>query len=365
MALSCLVISRTPALLNRLLASLPAARRHWHADDEVLCSWNGTAAAETDLNPGLGPCPGGRPAFRVAQRDPYHFASNMNGLARRARGDRLLMVNDDVILDPGCLDRAEAVLEEHPDAAVVSGLLRTSTGLLGHAGLLFDADHHPFNRCRPELGALVPLTSPELLISGPIPAVTGALMLLRRADLLAVPLRETFQHCGEDVALCLDLRRQLGRTAYYASTVTALHDEKSTRGHTADAGDLQAVAAIAGPQLASDPSLLALQQQWQAREAAWITERALQQVQATASAERALAALQHDLQQRQIHWQQERLLWEQERLLWQQERLALIAQREDLRQRLLATWASRSWRITRPLRLLGRLCRRLLHRAQA
>jgi hypothetical protein len=351
MALSCLVISRTPALLNRLLASLPAARSHWDADDEVLCSWNGTIAAEADLDPRLGPCPAGRPAFRVAQREPYHFASNMNGLARRARGDRLLLVNDDVVLDPGCLDQAEAVLEEHPDAAVVGGLLRTSQGLLGHAGLLFDADHHPFNRCRPELGPLVAFTSPELLASGPIPAVTGALMLLRRADLLAVPLRETFQHCGEDVALCLDLRRQLGRTAYYASTVTALHDEKSTRGHTADAADLQAVAAIAGPQLASDPTLLALQHQWQAREAAWITERAVEQVQATASAERALAALRHDLQQRQIHWQQERL--------------ALIAQREDLRQQLLATWASHSWRITRPLRLLGRLCRRLLHRAQA
>ena len=36
--LSCLVISRTPALLNRMLASLLEARAFWHPGDEVLCS---------------------------------------------------------------------------------------------------------------------------------------------------------------------------------------------------------------------------------------------------------------------------------------------------------------------------------------
>ena len=58
-------------------------------------------------------------------------------------------------------------------------------------------------------------------------ALPGALMLLRRADLLAVPLRESFQHCGEDITLCLDLRRQLGKSAYLASAVTAIHNPSS------------------------------------------------------------------------------------------------------------------------------------------
>lgn len=359
MALSCLVISRTPALLNQLLSSLGSARSQWQAGDAILCSWNGTSAAETEIRPELGPCLHGQPLFRIAQRLPYHFASNMNSLARLATSELVLLVNDDVVLDQGSLDQAIAALEAHAEAAVVGGVLRTSAGRLGHAGVLFDSGHHPCNRCRPELAPLIPLDSPELQASGPIPAVTGALMLLRHADLLAVPLRESFQHCGEDVALCLDLRRQLGKSAYLASAVTAIHNEKSTRGSTADAADLDAVARIATAQLAEDPGLLALQEHWLAREAAWLTGLALQQYAATADAEQALVALQHDLDQRLAHWQQER-----ERLNAQftAQFDAVIAEREELRQRLLATWASTSWRLTRPLRLLGRLLRGLRRR---
>lgn len=340
MTLSCLVISRTSGLLNQLLASLTSSRLFWENADEVLCSWNGDVESELNIqSPGT-------PSFRIAQRQEYHFASNMNGLARLAQGDLVLLINDDVVLDPGSLDRAIEVLEQHPKAGVVGGLLRTSAGQLGHAGLLFNADHQPYNRCHPELGPLVPLTSPALLESGAIPAVTGALMLLRRADLLAVPLRESFEHCGEDVVLCLDLKRQLGKSAYYASNVTAIHDEKSTRGATNDAADLEAVAAIAGGQLACDSELLNLQGRWLTREASWLTGLALDQYTSTVAAQRQLDALQHDLEQRLAHWQQERHI--------------LIAEREDLRQHLLSTWASRSWRLTRPLRLLGRIWRRLL-----
>lgn len=343
MGLSCLVISRTPALLNRLLSSLVEARCKWSSTDQVLCSWNGSMEQEAQIEATRGPGPAGQPLFQIAQRKPYHFASNMNSLARRAKGELLLLVNDDVILDPGSLDRAMAVLEAHPEASLVGGLLRTSQGDLGHAGLLFGAEAEPYNRCRPELSPWIQLSDTEVLASGPMPAVTGALMLVRRADLLAVPLRESFRECGEDVALCLDLRRKQGRLPYYSSSVTAVHNEKSTRGNTADAQDLQAVAAIAGPQLEGDTELLALQQHWQAREAAWLTRLGLQHIAASAATEQALAALQHDLEQRLNHWQQERT--------------TLIAQREELRQRLLATWASLSWRITRPLRLLSRLRR--------
>ena len=361
MALSCLVISRTPVLLNRMLASLSSARSSWEPGDEVLCSWNGSASDEALINPALGPSPGGGPSFRIALRQPYHFASNVNALAREAQSELVLLINDDVILDPLCLDRALAVLHEHPEAGVVGGLLRTSDGRLGHAGLLLGADHKPCNRCHPELGPLITLRNPVVQASGPIPATTGALMLLRRADLLAVPMRESFAVCGEDVALCLDLHHRLGKTAYYASTVTAVHDEKSTRGTTSDTADLLAVAALAAPLLRNDPSLIALQARWLALESDWLARLSLEQFEAAVAAERQRAQQQaahhHDLEQRLQ-------VWEEERQRWQAERESLIAEREDLRQRLLATWASRSWRITRPLRLLGRLGRQLANRGQ-
>ena len=54
----------------------------------------------------------------------------MNALTRLARNQLVLLINDDVILDPFCLDRAIAVLQEHPEAGMVGGLLRTSDGRL-------------------------------------------------------------------------------------------------------------------------------------------------------------------------------------------------------------------------------------------
>lgn len=350
MALSCLVISRTPVLLNRMLASLTSARTSWQPGDEVLCSWNGSASDEALIHPALGPSPGGGPIFRIALRQPYHFASNVNALAREASGELVLLINDDVVLDPLCLDRALAVLHEHPESGVVGGLLRTSDGRLGHAGLLLGADHQPCNRCHPELGPLIALHSPVVQASGPIPATTGALMLLRRADLLAVPMRESFAVCGEDVALCLDLHHRLGKTAYFASTVTAVHDEKSTRGTTSDTADLQAVAALAAPLLRNDPGLIALQARWLALESDWLAQLGLEQFEAAVAAERQRA------QQQAAH--------QNELENWQRERAALITEREALRQRLLTTWASRSWQLTRPLRLLGRLGRQLANRSQ-
>jgi GT2 family glycosyltransferase len=359
MALSCLVISRTPVLLNRMLASLTNARKSWQPGDEVLCSWNGSESDEALINPALGPSPAGVPIFRIALRQPYHFASNVNALAREARSELVLLINDDVILDPLCLDRALAVLQEHPEAGVVGGLLRTSDGRLGHAGLLLGVDHQPWNRCHPELGPMIELHNPVVQASGPIPATTGALMLLRRADLLAVPMRESFAVCGEDVALCLDLHHRLGKSAYYASTVTAVHDEKSTRGSTSDAADLVAVATLAEPLLRNDPGLSALQARWLALESDWLARLSLEQFEAAVAAERQraqqTAAYQHDLEQRLHHW-------EVERQRWQLERASLISEREDLRQRLLVTWASRSWQLTKPLRLLGRISRQLAGR---
>ena len=343
MALSCLVISRTPSLLNRMLASLARARSSWQTDDEVLCSWNGSTSDEQLIRASHGPSPGGVPNFRIAQRQPYHFASNVNALTRLARNQLVLLINDDVILDPLCLDRAIAVLQEHPEAGMVGGLLRTSDGRLGHAGLLLGADYQPCNRCHPELGPLIPLNNPVVLASGPIPATTGALMLLHRSDLLAVPMRESFAVCGEDVALCLDFHQSLGKTAYYTSRVTAIHDEKSTRGSTSDTADLQAVASLAEPLVRNDSNLIVLQAHWLALESDWLATLGLEQFKAAVSAERQRA---------------------QQEAAFQREREVLIGEREDLRQRLLATWASHSWTITKPLRLLGRLARQLANRSQ-
>ena len=61
---------------------------------EVLCSWNGETGEEANIENHSGY------EFLVANRAPYHFASNMNDLAEKANGDLLLLINDDVFLMP-------------------------------------------------------------------------------------------------------------------------------------------------------------------------------------------------------------------------------------------------------------------------
>lgn len=261
--ISCLVISRTPALINQLLTSLASARRFWHPGDEVLCSWNGSPAAEAAIDPTLGPCPNGLPAFRIAQQHAYHFASNMNALADLASGEILVLLNDDLILDPGSLDRAIQVLESQPSVGLVGGRLRSSSGLLTHAGLLFDNNHIPYNRCHPDdLGSLVDAQAVALQESGPMPAVTGALMVIRRSDFQALRFQPDYRVCGEDIALCLDIWTQLNKHPYYASDVTAIHDEKTTRGNTYDQDDIRKLSAYAACLIPHHSGLQAAGRHW-------------------------------------------------------------------------------------------------------
>ena len=80
MQVSILVVSRTPELLNRFCASLNQASELHPLEMEILCSWNGTDAEETQIQNSS------RYDLHIAQRVPYHFSGNMNGLARQARG---------------------------------------------------------------------------------------------------------------------------------------------------------------------------------------------------------------------------------------------------------------------------------------
>lgn len=359
-SVSCLVISRNAQLLNGLLASLAKARRHWGSADEVLCSWNGSEREEAQIQP-----PPGGPPFRIAARDPYHFATNMNGLAAQAGGEALILLNDDLILDSDSLDRALQVLTGHRDIGLVGGRLRTPTGLLGHAGILFNSHHLAYNRLRPErLGALLQPSGLEPPKSGPMPAVTGALMVLRRDDYLKLRLREDFHICGEDVALCLDLRRQLGLGTYYAAGVGAVHAEKSSRGHTLDHHDEELLASLIAETRAEDPGLEALIARWACEEAD-VLEQLVHLGQADLN--RALhgqSQLQAELEQAQAQQVQSHNALEMERTqgLQSAAERAAFAERLEIcqeslrmaRDNYMAVTTSRSWALMHPYRSLGR-----------
>ena len=140
MRLSILVVSRTAGLLSRMLNSLGDAL-HLPGDEvEVLCSWNGESGEEARIENRSGY------EFLVADRTPYHFASNMNALAEKATGELLLLINDDVLLDADSVDAALSCLRDEPNTGLVGARLRDREGRLTHAGILFDRRHSPYHQ---------------------------------------------------------------------------------------------------------------------------------------------------------------------------------------------------------------------------
>jgi hypothetical protein len=225
----------------------------------VLCSWNGSASEEQAIsNPS-------RFSFRVIQRDPYHFASNVNGLIEQASGSLLMLVNDDVILDAGCVDAGLRLLTSSDQIGLVGGLLRTGSGRLSHLGIAFDHDGNAYH----VLDQKLVQQQSNLVSTQPVAAVTGALQWLRRSD--ALPLNTQYRVCGEDAEMCLDMQQQRGKQVWLCSEAKAVHSGETTRqrseGQGASADDQARVRQrwdgfVAGASAAALAELLK-QQQWE------------------------------------------------------------------------------------------------------
>ena len=219
MRLSILVISRTAELVNRLCAGLNEASNLPANQAEILCSWNGSDQDEKLLNNIS------RYDFHVAQRDTYHFARNMNNLASKALGDVLMLANDDLVLDPSCIDEGMAMLTGNPHVGLVGARLRNQKGKLTHAGIHFDTKYSSYH----PLDQLIESSDTTLSPGGPVAAVTGALQWIHRRDFLKQPYNTNYQVCGEDVELCLDVQEHLHKQVWLCNQATAIHESETTR----------------------------------------------------------------------------------------------------------------------------------------
>ena len=229
---SVLVVSRTPVLINQLLDSLEQAYTGAPESIEILISWNGSSDDERKIRQG-------RLNWSISQRVPYHFAENMNALAKRAKGKYLIFANDDLITDPGSADAAVHCLKSKEEVGIIGAMLRTSAGQLAHAGIHFTSYGSPYH----QLEHFVDADHPALQRERSAPAVTGAFFAMRRDDFLKLELAETFNVCGEDVLLCLQTRSILNKEVYLLPEVSGIHDAESTRsrqeGQQANDQDMQ------------------------------------------------------------------------------------------------------------------------------
>jgi len=214
--LSVLVISRSSANLELLFESM--RRSQYTFALETLVAWNGRE--EPCLSPNAYP----ELDLSYHQIEPYNFASNNSLLAELAGGTVLLFINDDIILDPGCLEIAYRAMSCSSIGAV-GAKLRYPDGTNQHAGIFFREDGTPYHRYKHVLAHDDPIISESMVV----PAVTGAFLMVGRKDFMKVGFDESFRICGEDVTFCIRLARVIGKSVYYEAAATAIHNEGKTR----------------------------------------------------------------------------------------------------------------------------------------
>ncbi|MBV9655769.1 MAG: glycosyltransferase [Acetobacteraceae bacterium] len=213
-------------LLGPCLESLK--RTDWPADRlEIIVADN----ASTDRKTLEGLEAAERTGFIRVLRDPrpFNYAQLNNTAARAARGELLVLLNNDTeVLDPGWL-RKLAAFAMQPGAGAVGPKLLYEDGTVQHGGVVLGiqgvAGHaHLF------LGATDDGYRGLANLTHEIGAVTGACLAISRAAFEEVGgLNEIFRVAFNDIVLCLDLHAR-GRRNVYVAEPLFTHHESKTRG---------------------------------------------------------------------------------------------------------------------------------------
>jgi N-acetylglucosaminyl-diphospho-decaprenol L-rhamnosyltransferase len=165
--------------------------------------------------------------------------SKANNLAiKRGRGRYVLALNPDTRLIDNGLDRLVMLMEKRPDIGMCGCRLELEDGTFDHAakrafptplGAL--AHFMGISRRRGAPASLAQYRAPDVG-SGPIEAINGAFMLIRRSALDEVGLfDEGYWMYMEDLDLCYRFK-QAGWLTWYEPSVTVVHVKAGTSGKT-------------------------------------------------------------------------------------------------------------------------------------
>lgn len=162
----------------------------------------------------------------VRTHGAFSFAGAINAAALAARGEVLLLLNDDVEpVTESWMAQMLGVLAREEVVAVGSRLL-FDDGTIQHLGIVWPPQELPTH---PRIFEQDDPTHPLAQADVPYLAVTGACLMCSRADLLAVGgMDEELPLNFNDVDLCLKLGSG-GRQVVCANSVRMIHRESSTR----------------------------------------------------------------------------------------------------------------------------------------
>ena len=166
------------------------------------------------------------------------YAMANNTAATRAEGEHIVLMNSDVIpIQPGWLETALECLHAARPFSVVGPKLLYGDDSLQHAGMYFEKFPHGYFQNLHYWKGYGRTYAPALAVR-PVPAVTGACMLLRTADFREVGGFTPDYILGdyEDSDLCLKLRRR-GGTCIYVPSAELYHFERQSMPKIEDAHD--------------------------------------------------------------------------------------------------------------------------------
>jgi GT2 family glycosyltransferase/ADP-heptose:LPS heptosyltransferase/predicted SAM-dependent methyltransferase len=154
------------------------------------------------------------------------FSRSCNAGVEAARGEFVVLLNNDTTVTAGWLDHMLALLESDPRAAMVGPrLLYPGSEAIQHCGTVINENGVAEHLYRFLPGNLAGAN--RLRRYG---ALTGACLLVRRRDLLAVGgLDPEYRNGGEDTDLCFSFIDR-GRTLLYCPTSVVFHHEGYSRG---------------------------------------------------------------------------------------------------------------------------------------
>ena len=159
------------------------------------------------------------------------FGAGNNRLAAKARGDFLLLVNPDVVLDAGAIERLFAVSQNYPSADAWGGFTSGPCGEAGGSNGLILPEPADFLLAALGRTSVMVARSPSVTSADawPVEALSGGLMMIRAETFAKLGgFDESFFLYSEEIDLFRRLR-EAGGTAVQCRDVLGVHDVGSGR----------------------------------------------------------------------------------------------------------------------------------------
>lgn len=185
--------------------------------------------------------------FRTVERSSYATLNNAG--CDVARGEFLVLLNNDTLVTPGWLNALIAAARREENLGVLGNKhLDPRTGRLQHAGMAFDDQDHPWH--------IAPGTDPDapaVNVRRELQCVTFACALIPKAVYWNLRgLDEDFRHGFEDVDFCLNARAAGLRVVYDPGSVIYHYGQQTPGRMDAEAENWKLFQSVWGGKVERD-----------------------------------------------------------------------------------------------------------------